>query len=80
LEGEACAVGWATERGIELKCTRLDDAQTGIGGNLDESLGGSFGISEQGVDVEKRKNECVELRRDVLLRRVHLVDLQEILD
>ena len=80
LEGQTRAVGRAAEVGVELEQPGLEDAQDGIGGNLDHSLGVAPGLSHEGVDVEKREDQDVELRREVLLGRIHLVDLEEVRD
>ncbi len=80
LKGYARAVGRAIERGIELQFPGLDDAQDGIGRHQDESLGSSGRVSSEDIDVQEREEEDVELRRDILLGRVDLIDLQEILD
>jgi hypothetical protein len=80
LQGEPCAVRRAGERSVELQHPWVDESQLGISGNLNQPLRGPRGIPEEPVDVEEREDEDVELGRNVLLRRVHLVDLQEVLD
>src|SRR5436305_1289117 len=44
------------------------------------SVGGPLGVAEERVDIEKREDKYIHLRRYVLLRRVDRVDLQEVLD
>jgi hypothetical protein len=80
LKREACAVRGAAELGVELQLPRLDEAQDGIFGHLDHALGAALRVAEDRVHRQEREDQHVELRRHVLLRRVHRVDLQEVLD